>query len=111
MKAVLAAVFALFTLSAAFAASEKRISRPLPGRFRPLTVTLDVKDEDVRDIMKSMQRQCGIKNLIIDPQVQGKGTFFFKNVPCNTAFETIFRSLDLKSVVYSSSMAAVEKRH
>ena len=51
------------------------------------SVTLDVKDAEAREILKSMQRQCGIKNLMIDPQVQGSGTFLFNQVPCRQAFD------------------------
>jgi type II secretory pathway component GspD/PulD (secretin) len=111
MKSVIAAVIALFVLPVAFAATEKKIDRPAAKPARPLTVTLDVKDEEVRDILKSMQRQCRIKNLVIDPQVQGKATFFFRDLPCATAFNTVFRTLDLKSITYSSSLATVEKTH
>ncbi len=110
MRSFIIAGVALLVASAAFAASEKKIDRPPVSRLRPLTVTLDVKDAEVREILKSMQRQCGIKNLVIDPQVQGKGTFFLRDVPCPTAFDTVFRTLDLKSVIYSSSLATVEKR-
>ena len=55
------------------------------------TVNLDVKDEDVRVILKSMQKQCGIKNLIIDEEVSGKGMVYFRDVPCTTAFRTVFQ--------------------
>ena len=33
-------------------------------------------------ILKNMQKQCGVKNLMIDPQVKGTGTFRFREVPC-----------------------------
>ena len=58
-------------------------------------VTLDVKDEDVRVILKSMQKQCGIKNLIIDKEVAGKGTIYFNDVPCATAFKVVFMQFGL----------------
>ena len=78
--------------------------------LRPLTVTLDVKDEDVRDVLKSLQRQCAIKNLPVDPDVQGKATFYFRDLPCTTAFEVVLRTYGLKSVTYSSSLIAVGRR-
>jgi len=74
-------------------------------------VNLDVKDEDARVILKSMQRQCGIKNLILDPDVQGKGTFLFRDLDCRTAFDVVFRTLGLKSITYSSSVVTVSSRH
>jgi len=77
---------------------------------KPRTVTLDVKDDDVRDVLKSLQKQCAIKNLAIDPQVQGKATFYLRDVPCATAFNLVQRTFGLKIVTYSSSFKAVEKR-
>jgi hypothetical protein len=60
------------------------------------TVTLDVKDEDIRLILKDMQTQCAIRNLVIDPDVEGKGTFVFRGVPCPTAFDVVTRTMGLR---------------
>jgi len=110
MKSI-AAVLALAITLPAFAAKEKKIDRTPKEEAHPLTVTLDVKDAEVRDILKSMQRQCAIKNLIVDPDVQGKGTFFIHDVPCATAFDIVFRTMRLKAVTYSNTLTAVETRH
>jgi type II secretory pathway component GspD/PulD (secretin) len=109
VKLILATLALLLALPA-LAATEKKIGRKSEVRAQPLAVTLDVKDEDVRDILKSMQKQCGIKNLAIDPQVQGKGTFYLRNIPCSTAFDIVLRTFGLRSVTYSSSLTAVERR-
>jgi hypothetical protein len=77
---------------------------------REPSVTLDVKNADVRTILTSMQKQCGIKNLMIDPQVQGSGTFLFHDVPCRTAFEVALRSLGLSSTTYGNSVMAIDGR-
>jgi hypothetical protein len=77
---------------------------------KPLTVTLDVKDEDIDKILKSMKQQCQIRNLVIDRDVQGKGTFLFNNVPCRTAFDIVFRTMGLASVDYGNSVVTVGKR-
>jgi hypothetical protein len=77
---------------------------------REPSVTLDVKDAEVREILKSMKLQCGIKNLIIDPNVSGTGTFMFTDVPCKTAFNTVFRSLGLAAETYPNSVITVGKR-
>ena len=92
-----------------FAATEKRIDAPKPAVkvARELTVTLDVKDAEVRDILKSMQKQCAIKNLVVDPNVQGKGTFYFEKVPCRSAFSTVFRSLGIDAASYPNSVVTV----
>ena len=72
-------------------------------------VTLDVKDADVRVILKSMQKQCGIKNLLIDKDVAGAGTIYFKDVPCDTAFRTVFAQFSLKGQV-EQNLVTVEPR-
>jgi hypothetical protein len=77
---------------------------------KPLTVTLDVKDEDIDKILKSMKQQCQVRNLVIDRDVQGKGTFLFNNVPCRTAFDVVFRTMGLASVDYGNSVVTVAKR-
>lgn len=73
-------------------------------------VSLDVKDEDVRVILRSMQKQCEIRNLIIDPKVEGKGTFLFHDVPCRTAFEVVTTTMSLKIVSYENDVVAVSPR-
>ncbi len=103
-------LIALLIAAPAFAATEKKIDRKPVARLKTLTVSLDVKDEDVRDILKSMQKQCAIKNLAIDPQVQGKGTFYLRNMPCPTAFDVVLRTFGLRAVNYSASLTAVERR-
>jgi type II secretory pathway component GspD/PulD (secretin) len=71
------------------------------------TVTLDVKDEDIRIILKSVQRQCGIRNLIVDPDVAGSGTFLFDRVPCHTALNAILKTMGLGHYSDSSDVIAV----
>lgn len=78
--------------------------------LREPVVTLDVKDVDIRVILKDMQKQCRIKNLVIDPQVSGNGTFMFENLPCRTAFSVVFRTLGLASMDYGNSLVSVERR-
>lgn len=74
------------------------------------TVTLDEKDVEARVILKMMQKQCGVKNVIVDPQVpEVKGTFLFKKVPCSTAFKVVLQTLGLDSVKYSSSFINVTR--
>ena len=85
-------------LAAAAAAGEK-----------PRTVTLDVKDGEARAILKNMQKQCGIKNLVLDPDVQGSGTFYFREVPCATAFRVVLRTLGLTGQI-EPNLVTVEPR-
>jgi hypothetical protein len=76
---------------------------------KPRTVTLDVKDGEARVILKDMQKQCGIRNLVIDPDVRGSGTFYFREVPCETAFRAVFRTLGLTGQV-ETNLVTVEPR-
>jgi hypothetical protein len=93
----------------AFAATTKTLTVPAQeihvGRER--TVTLDVKDEDVHAILASMQKQCAIKNVIIDRDVDARGTFFFRSVPCSTAFRVVFQSLGLGATSYGTNVVSV----
>lgn len=81
----------------------------LGAAAKPRGVTLDVKDEEVHAILKSMQQQCAIKNLVIDPGVSGKGTFYFHDVPCPRAFDVVLRTMGL-AAEYSDQVVAVEKK-
>ena len=64
----------------------------------PPTVTLDVKDAEPRVVLKDMQKQCGIKNLVIDPDVpKTAATFYFREVPCDTAFRVVLRTYGLSA--------------
>ena len=72
-------------------------------------VTLDVKDADVREILTSMQKQCGIKNLLIDKDVSGAGTLVFHDVPCETAFSVVFKQFGLAGE-YDDNVVSVAPR-
>ncbi|MFL6245163.1 MAG: hypothetical protein ACJ74H_03995 [Thermoanaerobaculia bacterium] len=72
-------------------------------------VTLDVKDEDVRAILQSMKEQCGIRNLLIDKEVAGKGTIYFREVSCTTAFRVVFKQFGLTGHV-EPNIVTVEPR-
>jgi len=74
------------------------------------TVSIDVKDEDVHKILRSMQEQCAIRNLIIDPKVQGEGTFVLHSVPCRAAFDVVTETLSLKLVTYENNVVEVSPR-
>lgn len=91
------ALFLMLTVSAVASAAEK-------------TVTLDVKQVDVRDVLQSMRQQCGIKNMVIDKDVKGTTTrLIFKQVPCSTAFRVVLRQFRLAGQ-YDAFMTTVETR-
>jgi hypothetical protein len=88
-------VFLILTLALAGTAAAAPARKPVVR-----TVTLDVKDAEARDVLKSMQKQCGIRNLIIDPDVKpAPATFYFRDVPCATAFRVVLRTYGLGSQV------------
>ena len=72
-------------------------------------VTLDVKDEDVRVILKAMQKQCGIQNLLVDKEVSGAGMLYFRDVPCTTAFRVIEKQFGLKAR-FEQNVVTLERR-
>jgi hypothetical protein len=74
-------------------------------------VTLDVKDEDVRTILKSIQVQCGIPNLVLDKDVQGTGTFLFHDLPCRRALAVVLSSTGLALTDDSNSVTGVGRQH
>lgn len=93
-----------------FAATARRLDGgPQPIVVRPAerNVTIDVKDAEAVEILRSMQKQCGIRNLMIDPQVKGKGTFYFREVPCRQAWNIVLRTLGFEAAVYTNSIVAV----
>jgi hypothetical protein len=59
------------------------------------SVTIDVKDGEIASILREVATQCGIRNLVLDREVQGKGTFLFQDVPCEAAFRAIFTTMGL----------------
>jgi type II secretory pathway component HofQ len=75
----------------------------------PKSVTLDVTDAEVREILTSMQKQCGIKNLLIDKEVSGAGTIYFHDVPCETAFRVVFKQFGLAGT-YEGDVVSVGTR-
>jgi len=106
-----AGVLVLLLACPAFAAREKKIDPQPKQRAHEKAVTLDVKDEEARSVLKSIQQQCGIRNLILDPDLQGKATFYFRDVPCHTAFDTVLKTYGLKAVVDSDTVTTVERIH
>ena len=95
------------------AAKAKRLDggpQPIVVRPQGPMVTIDVKDAETIVILKSMQKQCDVKNLMIDPQVKGKGTFYLYDVPCRQAWTIVLRSLGLDAQIYTNSVITVNPR-
>lgn len=90
------------------AATVKRVDpQPKTVRSEP-RATLAVKDAEVRDVLDSLKKQCGVKNLVIDPGVGGKvGSLFVKDIPCSAAFRLVLRMSGLDAKVYQNSLIHV----
>lgn len=73
----------------------------------PRSVSLDLKDADVREILGSLREQCGIRNMLIDDDVTGAGTVYFRDVPCETAFRVVFRQFGLAGRIEPNSVVTV----
>jgi hypothetical protein len=80
-------------LALSLAAAATAAPKPKP---KPRTVTLDVKDAEAREVLQSLKKQCAIKNMIIDPDVDRAGaSFYFRDVPCDTALRIVLRTYGL----------------
>jgi len=82
------------------------------GHAPKAAVALAPDDEqanrELRDVLQSMQRQCGIKNLVLHRQVGGKsGTLVFRDVPCSRAFRIVLRMHGLASNSYENRVLHV----
>lgn len=73
------------------------------------TADLDVKNVELPEILASLKKQCGIRNIVVDPGVTGSGTFLFHDVPCSEAFQVVFRSLGLQGQFSGSSVVTVHE--
>ena len=73
------------------------------------SVTIDVVDAELGEILAVVKKQCGIKNVIVDPGVTGKGTFLFREVPCGISLRTILRTMALAVETYPSSVVRVKR--
>lgn len=73
-------------------------------------VSIDVQDADVRSVLLALKSQCGIANMVIDRDVQGKSTLLLRDVPCSTAFRIVFNSSGLNGELQSNSVMIVGAR-
>ena len=67
-------------------------------RFSGERISLDLKDADLRDVLKTFAK-LGRFNLAIDPEVKGSVTVRLENVPWDQALDVILRMNGLGYVV------------
>jgi type IV pilus assembly protein PilQ len=66
------------------------LDTPAPQRFTGETISLDLKDADIRDVLKAFAK-IGRFNLAVDPEVRGSVTVRLQNVPWDQALDVILR--------------------
>ncbi len=72
--------------------------RPTPARLSPgECISLDLKDADIRDVLKSFASLAAV-NMVIDPDVKGSVTVSLHDVSWVDALEAILRSNGLGMV-------------
>lgn len=87
-------------------------SLTLPAAAAPM-VTMSVVDADVRDVLTGLAT-IGKVNVVIDDSVSGKISVNFKNIPFESALDTIIRSKGLSmhrsgNVIVFASLEKMEK--
>jgi hypothetical protein len=80
----------------------------LRDRAEP-ALTIDVRDAPLAEILAAVKSQCGIRNIVVDPGVDGRGTFLFHEVPCGVALRTILGSLGLGAQIDQGSLLHVRR--
>ena len=98
----------LFGIAAVLASPGVAAEAAAPTKA-PRSVTLDVKDADVREILGSLREQCGVRNMLIDDDVIGAGTVYFRDVACDTAFRVVFRQFGLAGRIEPNSVVTVRR--
>ncbi len=99
-----AALLLAFHLAAPGDAAPRRRSArparpvPTPGRLSPgERISLDLKDADIRDVLRSFASMGGV-NVVIDPDVKGSVTVRLHDVTWENALDVILRSNGLGMV-------------
>jgi type IV pilus assembly protein PilQ len=107
IRALLVAA-ACSSLAAPGTASHRRLPvRPAPSKAPPKiadsryegeTISLDLKDADIKDVLRTFGKLARI-NIAIDPDVRGSVTVRLHDVPWDQALEIILRINGLGSVL------------
>jgi type IV pilus assembly protein PilQ len=92
------------TPASAPAASFRSIG-PEPARFTGEPISLDLKDAELKDVLRTFAR-IGRFNLVVDPEVKGSVTVRLEDVPWDQALDVILRSNGLGYVVEGNVLRA-----
>jgi type II secretory pathway component HofQ len=72
-------------------------ARAAESRWAGEPISLDVKDADLRDILRTFSELTGL-NIVVDPEVRGSVTVRLHDVPWDQALDLILRTNGLGSV-------------
>ena len=81
------------------------LDTPAPRRFTGERISLDLKDADIRDVLKAFAK-LGRFNLVIDPEVKGSVTVRLNDVPWDQALDVLLRMNGLGAVVEGKVLRA-----
>lgn len=87
--------------------SKETVSPPTEKKMIERTVSLEVKDADVIDVLRMLSRLGNI-NIITSPEVKGTVTMRFDNVPFSVAFSAILRAIECNAVEISEGVILVK---
>ncbi|MEO0130167.1 MAG: secretin N-terminal domain-containing protein [candidate division WOR-3 bacterium] len=87
--------------------SKETVSPPTEKKMVERTVSLEVKDADIIDVLRMLSRLGNI-NIIASPEVKGTVTMRFDNVPFSVAFSAILRAVECNAVEISEGVIMVK---
>jgi len=85
---IAAALFLIALFTPAWLCAQDEEEEPAPSVPEQITVSIDAKDVDVRDVLRALARQADA-NVAMTEAVAGKVTIRLKDVPWDMAFDTV----------------------
>lgn len=72
-------------------------------------ITLDVVDARATELLPRLAAECGIRNVMIDEDIEGSATFRLIDVPCSEALGVVLRTLGLRAQFEPGNLLVVER--
>jgi type IV pilus assembly protein PilQ len=117
-RAALAAAACAALAVPGMASSRRRAARPDPAKAPPEaagsryageTISLDLKDADVKDVLRTFAKLARL-NIVIDPEVKGSVTVRLHDVPWDQALDVILQINGLGYVLEGNVLRVGEPR-
>jgi type IV pilus assembly protein PilQ len=87
--------------------SKETVTPPTEKKIAERTVSLEVKDADIIDVLRMLSR-LGNVNIIASPEVKGTITMRFENVPFSVAFSAILKAVECNAVEINEGVIMVK---